>query len=66
MGRDEATTRTEIPPGTLYMLPKRGRSDNNRRARYYHLTPVGKRQLSVKLSEFERVLAAIVRVIQPA
>jgi|SRR5579883_2157509 transcriptional regulator len=108
-------TRTEIPPGTLYMLilrtiarigPMHGygiaqfiqqisgevlqveegslypalqrmlikgwliaewkQSENNRRARYYRLTPEGRKQMSRELTEFERVTAAIVRVIEPA
>ena len=115
MGQSEATTRTEIPPGTLYMLILKslarlgpmhgygiahhiqqqsesvlqveegslypalqrmlikgwvvaewGQSENNRRARFYHLTPAGKKQLTAEISEFERVMAAIGRVIQPA
>ena len=41
-------------------------SENNRRARYYTLTPDGRKQLSRELREFERVIAAIGRVIQPA
>ncbi len=41
-------------------------SENNRRARYYTLTPEGKKQLSRELREFERVMAAIGKVIQPA
>ena len=40
-------------------------SDNNRRARYYSLTPEGRKQLAREIREFERVMAAIVRVIQP-
>jgi transcriptional regulator len=109
------TTRTEIPPGTLYMLILKtlarvgpmhgygiaqhiqqisedvlqveegslypalqrmlikgwvvaewGQSDNKRRARYYKLTPAGKKQLEVELSEFEKVMQAITRVIQLA
>jgi PadR family transcriptional regulator PadR len=107
--------RTEIPPGTLYMLVLRslarlepmhgygiaqhiqqmsadvlqveegslypalqrmlikgwvtaewGQSDNHRRARYYKLTPAGRKQLGVEISEFEKVMQAITRVIQPA
>jgi PadR family transcriptional regulator, regulatory protein PadR len=107
--------RTEIPPGTLYMLILKslarlgpmhgygialhiqqqsedvlqveegslypalqrmlikgwvvaewGQSENNRRARYYHMTAAGKKQLTAEISEFERVMAAIGRVIQPA
>ncbi|MDQ2710910.1 MAG: PadR family transcriptional regulator [Acidobacteriota bacterium] len=41
-------------------------SENNRRARYYKLTPEGRKQLSRELREFERVMTAIGRVIQPA
>jgi transcriptional regulator len=108
-------SRTEIPPGTLYMLilktlarlgPLHGygiaqyiqqtsddvlqveegslypalqrmlikgwvvaawaQSENNRRARYYRLTPAGRKQLDLELSEFDRVVRAITRVIQPA
>jgi PadR family transcriptional regulator, regulatory protein PadR len=115
MERDPATTRTEIPPGTLYMLVLRtlarlgpmhgygiaqhiqqisaavlqveegslypalqrmlikgwvvaewGQSENNRRARYYRMTPAGQKQLETEITEFEKVMAAIVRVIQPA
>jgi PadR family transcriptional regulator, regulatory protein PadR len=41
-------------------------SENNRRARFYKLTPAGKKQLTAEILEFERVMGAIVRVIQPA
>ena len=41
-------------------------SENNRRARYYRLTPEGRKQLAREIREFELVMAAIVRVIQPA
>jgi len=41
-------------------------SENNRRARYYRLTPAGRRQMAREVGEFERVMAAIVRVIEPA
>jgi PadR family transcriptional regulator PadR len=41
-------------------------SENNRRARYYRLTPAGRKQLAREIREFEQVVAAIVRVIQPA
>jgi PadR family transcriptional regulator len=36
----------------------------NRRARYYRLTPAGRKQLDLEQSQFERVIGAIVRVIQ--
>ena len=41
-------------------------SENNRRARYYRLTPGGRKQLAHEIREFQRVMASIVRVIQPA
>jgi transcriptional regulator len=41
-------------------------SETNRRARYYSLTPAGREQLRKEISEFERVVHAIARVIQPA
>src|ERR1700680_3676456 len=98
-------TRTEIPPGTLYMLvlktlvrigPMHGygiaqhiqqtsdevlraeegslysalqrmlikgwlvaewkQSENNRRARFYRLTPAGRKQLATEMADFERVM----------
>lgn len=107
--------RTEIPPGTLYMLilrtlsrlgPMHGygiaeylkqisddvlqveegslypalqrmlvkgwvtgewaQTENNRRARFYKLTPIGRKQLAAEISDFEKVTRAITRVIQPA
>src|SRR3984957_6684074 len=107
--------RTEIPPGTLYMLilktlarlgPAHGygiaehiqqisddvlqveegslypalqrmlvkgwvtaewaQTPNNRRARFYKLPPAGRKQLHVELSEFDKVISAITKVIQPA
>ncbi len=107
--------KTEIPPGTLYMLILRtldqlgpthgygiaehiermsasvlaveegslypalqrmlirgwvkaewGLSENNRRARYYRLTQAGRGQLAEEISDFQRVMEAITRVIQPA
>jgi transcriptional regulator len=111
MERQTTGTRTEIPPGTLYMLilktlarlgPAHGygiaehiqqisqnvlqveegslypalqrmlvkgwvtaewaQTQNNRRA----LTPAGRKQLHLELSEFEKVISAITKVIQPA
>jgi PadR family transcriptional regulator, regulatory protein PadR len=41
-------------------------SENNRRARFYKLTPSGRKQLAHEVGEFERVMAAILRVIEPA
>jgi len=67
----------EVEEGSLYPALQRmlikgwvkaqwGRSENNRRARYYVLTPAGRKQLDTEISEFEKVMRAITRVIQPA
>ena len=41
-------------------------TDTNRRARFYRLTPAGRKRLHADISEFTRVVVAITRVIQPA
>jgi transcriptional regulator len=41
-------------------------SENNRRARYYSLTPSGRKQLVVEREEFDRLVGAIRRVLQTA
>lgn len=43
-----------------------GATDENRRARYYRLTASGRKQLDTEISQFERVMAAIARVIETA
>ena len=43
-----------------------GITAGNRRARYYQLTAAGRKQLAVEISQFERVIGAITRVIQTA
>ena len=40
-----------------------GTSENNRRARYYTLTPSGRRQLAVERQEFDRLILAIHKVL---
>lgn len=42
-----------------------GQSDNNRRARFYRLTPAGRKHLKQEVADFERMLEAILRVLQP-
>ena len=39
-------------------------TDTNRRARFYTLTAAGRKQLGVELSEFERMIGAIGRVLR--
>jgi transcriptional regulator len=43
-----------------------GSSDSNRRAKYYRLTPAGRRQLAREQSSWERLVEAIGRVMRPA
>lgn len=43
-----------------------GLSENNRRARYYKLTPAGRKQLGLEVETFDRMLEAIARVMQTA
>jgi len=38
-------------------------TDTNRRARFYTLTPAGRKQLGVELSEIQQMIAAIGRVL---
>jgi transcriptional regulator len=40
-------------------------SENNRRARFYKLTPRGRKQVSVKISDWRRMVEAVNRVIDP-
>lgn len=41
-------------------------TENNRRARYYTLTPEGRKQLASEIKQFDTVMTAIRRVIEPA
>ncbi len=41
-------------------------TETNRRARYYTLTPAGRKQLGLELTQFEQMVAAIARVLQDA
>jgi PadR family transcriptional regulator PadR len=43
-----------------------GRTDENRRARYYRLTAAGRKQLSHEIEEYRRVSAAIGLILRPA
>jgi PadR family transcriptional regulator, regulatory protein PadR len=42
-----------------------GTSENNRRARYYSLTPAGRNRLTVETGKWERLSEAIARVLRP-
>ena len=67
----------EVNQGSLYPALQRlekgglitsawGTTDNNRRARYYQLTAAGRKQLAQEVTEFERVLLGIHRVLGTA
>ena len=67
----------QVEEGSLYPALQRmlvkgwvtaewGVTAGNRRARYYKLTAVGRKQLVHELSQFERVFGAINRVVQTA
>lgn len=56
----------------LYRLEDRGwiasfqgTSENNRRAKYYRLTPAGRKQLLAETSRWERLANGINRVLRP-
>jgi PadR family transcriptional regulator PadR len=67
----------QVEEGSLYPALQRmlvkgwvtaewGTTEGNRRARYYKLTAAGRKQLEAEVSQFERVMAAISRVIETA
>lgn len=41
-----------------------GTSENNRRARFYAITPAGRRQLQVETTNWERVAGVIARLLR--
>jgi transcriptional regulator len=43
-----------------------GTSENNRKAKYYRLTPAGRKQLASQTARGERVVRAIGRILNPA
>src|SRR6516225_820602 len=49
-----------------WLMAEWKQSENNRRARFYRLTPAGRKQLVAELAGFERVIGAIAKVIEPA
>ncbi|MCU1316082.1 MAG: transcriptional regulator, PadR-family [Candidatus Acidoferrum typicum] len=47
-----------------WVTAKWGTTAGNRRARYYQLTPAGRKQLALEMTQFERVIGAITQVIE--
>jgi transcriptional regulator len=67
----------QVEEGSLYPALQRllvkgwvkaewGTSENNRRARYYTLTPSGRKELGAEAENFDRIVAAIARVMRTA
>ena len=67
----------QVEQGSLYpalhRLIKRGwitfdegPSENNRRAKFYSLTPAGRKQLQVETSKWDTLARAIGRILRPA
>jgi PadR family transcriptional regulator, regulatory protein PadR len=49
-----------------WIAPFWGTSENNRKAKYYRLTPEGRKQLAAQKSRWEQVVRAITRIMSPA
>jgi transcriptional regulator len=43
-----------------------GTSENNRRARYYRLTPAGRKQLAAQTNRWDQIVRAVNRILKPA
>ena len=67
----------QVEEGSLYPALQRmlikgwiegewGKTDGNRRARYYQITAEGRKQLERELERYGRVAQAIARILQPA
>lgn len=48
-----------------WILAEDGTSENNRRAKFYRLTAKGRRQLAVETNKWEKLAAAIGRILRP-
>ena len=67
----------EVAHGSLYPALHRlenrswiasfwGTSENNRKARYYRLTPLGRKQLAAHAQRWEQLVRAVGRIMKPA
>src|SRR5438094_2471747 len=67
----------QVEHGSLYPALRRlenrgwiasfwGTSENNRRARYYRLTPQGRAQLAAQTSRWDEIVRAVNRILRPA
>lgn len=48
-----------------WIVAEDGISENNRRARFYHLTAKGRKQLSAETSKWQKFSAAMARILAP-
>ena len=67
----------QVEEGSLYPALQRlmvngwiegewGASENNRKARFYRLTPAGRKQLGAEMTSFQQTVEAIFRVLETA
>jgi transcriptional regulator len=67
----------QVEEGSLYPALQRmlikgwltaewGRTSANRRARYYQLTPAGRKHLAIEIAAYRTVSEAIARILEPA
>jgi transcriptional regulator len=75
--RETTTDDLQVEEGALYTALHRmerrgwvasewGLSENNRRAKYYRLTPAGRSQLRQQVARWERYARAITRILRTA
>jgi PadR family transcriptional regulator PadR len=48
-----------------WISAEEGTSENNRRAKFYRLTAKGRRQLAVETNKWDKLAAAIARILRP-
>jgi PadR family transcriptional regulator, regulatory protein PadR len=46
-----------------WIVAEEGTSENNRRAKFYRLTPLGRKQLSVETTKWDKLAGAIARIL---
>src|SRR5208283_2988005 len=49
-----------------WISAEEGTSENNRRAKFYKLTPKGRRQLALETNKWDKLAGAIARILRPA
>jgi len=75
--RESSEEGLEIEDGSLYpalnrmlvkgwLVAEWGTSENNRRARFYKLTPDGRKQLAQEAEDFDRIVRMIQNVLRTA